>query len=312
VVQSIIEHRPTIVHFACHGLEQALLFRDHQLGSSEFATLLKRRMSELHPPSQRVRLVVVNACQSGAFARELLQCADFAIGHGEEDAVDEQAIDFTQIFYRSMGEGQSLLGSFLAAGPSSESRSYQLFCRLDPARFALATPQRTAATLAATVEELTMRVADAMSGADTDDARSQASTESEPGDIAPVEGGWTVLGIRHDGNVAEFQSHMKQLVVDFVFGERQRGTFWQLLMAAFMRHSDFGWGGDSEQPWLFFGKSADGQMKSLESFEQTLQSDAMHHPWLEEWGFKKARRGFRKPKKHHCAVWVLDQVNPNP
>ena len=148
---------------------------------------------------------------------------------------------------------------------------------------------------------------------DTDDARSQDSTEdapSEPGDLAPVEGRWTVLGLRHDGDVAEFQLHMKQLVVKFVFGEQQRGTFWQLLMAAFMRHAKFNWGRDSEQPWLVFGKSASDQMESLESFEQILQSEAMHHPWLEKWGFKTAKRDFRKKHAHRCAVWVLDQVNP--
>ncbi|KAJ1488191.1 hypothetical protein T484DRAFT_1783923 [Baffinella frigidus] len=137
VIRKVGKRRPTVVHFACHGGEQGLHFSRSFLGSSEFAEFLRHHNDEL-PGSERVRLVIVNACKSGAFAAALTQWVDFAIGHGEEDAVDDEAIVFTEILYQNLGEGKSLRASFTAARTASGTRSYQLFCRrVDPKQWSL-------------------------------------------------------------------------------------------------------------------------------------------------------------------------------
>ncbi|KAJ1496142.1 hypothetical protein T484DRAFT_2760437 [Baffinella frigidus] len=136
VVRRIGSLRPTVVHVACHGVREGLCFTSSFLGSTEFADFLFHHNDEW-PQFERVRLVIVNACKSGEFAKKLTRCVDFSIGHGDEDVMDVEAILFTDILYQHLGQGRSLLGSFLAACLSSGTRSYTLFCRVDPKKWCL-------------------------------------------------------------------------------------------------------------------------------------------------------------------------------
>ncbi|KAJ1484587.1 hypothetical protein T484DRAFT_1796551 [Baffinella frigidus] len=163
--------------------------------------------------------------------------------------------------------------------------------------------------------EICLKVmADAMSDAETDEERSELGdfpeSRGEPG------GCWTILGVRHEGSVANFQQHMRGLVGEFVFSE-QRGvgacatapwSLCELLLLAFMRHADFALQSDSAQQWLDLDDRSTSETDRLDCFTGCLLSDSFKHPFLDEWRFSEWMWGCSKKHRHVGAVFVLDQM----
>jgi len=151
-------------------------------------------------------------------------------------------------------------------------------------------------------------MADAMSDAETDETRSELG--DFPESLGEPGGCWTILGVRHEGSVANFQQHMRGLVGGFVFTEQRGGATWSLcdlLLLAFMRHADFGLQSGTEQQWLDLGPSS-SETDRLDCFADCLLSDSFKHPFLDEWGFLAWYWGCAKKHRHVGAVFVLDQM----
>ena len=152
-------------------------------------------------------------------------------------------------------------------------------------------------------------VADAMSDAETEEAR------SELGDFLENRGGvggcWTVLGVRHEGSVADFQRHMGGLIGGFIFSGQDGGGQWsfcQLLLLAFMRHADFVQHTDPAHRWLDLDSSFASEIDTLDCFVDSLLSDSVKHPFLDEWGFADWMWRCSKGHRHAGAVFVLDHM----
>jgi hypothetical protein len=109
LLQAINETRPGIVHFSGHGGQDALVFEDADglakpLSGDELATLLRIA-------SERIRLVVFNACESGDLAARACDHVQAAIGM--DTSVDDDAAKiFAGQFYNAIGFGLSLETAF--------------------------------------------------------------------------------------------------------------------------------------------------------------------------------------------------------
>jgi len=89
----------------------------------------------------KIRVIVVNACESDKHANDLSACVDYAIGH-TASVSDENAIKFTESFYSSIFQGTELRGCFtIAKSASSEGyhlpEGYQLHAQKNPRGFYL-------------------------------------------------------------------------------------------------------------------------------------------------------------------------------
>ena len=114
---------PTILQFGCHsqkgkGLE---LFRQvvdpHEMLDS--IRTWNESVSEQSPPRPKIRIIVSNDCDSEEHARVLSEGVDFAICH-HAPVVDENATDFSGIFYDSLFGCTSLMDSFNQAKSCSK------------------------------------------------------------------------------------------------------------------------------------------------------------------------------------------------
>ncbi len=134
--------KPTILHMGCHsqtgeGLE---LFRQiidprEMLEAIRSWNESARKQS---PPRPEIRMIVSNGCDSEDHARVLSEGVDFAIGH-RAPVADENAIDFSGIFFDCLFGCESLMDSFDQA--KSCSNGYRLFSpERDPRKFYLVHP----------------------------------------------------------------------------------------------------------------------------------------------------------------------------
>jgi hypothetical protein len=90
------------------------------------------------PPRPEIRIIVSNVFDSEDHVRVLSEGVDFPIGH-RAPVADENAIDFSGIFYDCLFGCTSLMGSFNMA--KSCSRGYRLFFpERDPRQFHLVPP----------------------------------------------------------------------------------------------------------------------------------------------------------------------------
>jgi hypothetical protein len=139
VLIEIRKEAPTILHMGCHaqkgkGFE---LFRQivdpHEM--LDTIRCWNKSAREQSPPRPEIRIIVSNACDSEKHARVLSEVVDFAIGH-RAPVADENAIDFSGIFFDCLFDCNSLMDSFNQA--KSCSNGYQLFSpERDPRQFYL-------------------------------------------------------------------------------------------------------------------------------------------------------------------------------
>ena len=109
----LLEQNPTILHFAGHGEERALLFlnsRDQTDPMSEDELIevfqIVGRTLEENEDKNNLRLIVLNCCDSGRLARRLVEEAGIPFAIGTEGKLsDDLARAFTQNFYRRLADG---------------------------------------------------------------------------------------------------------------------------------------------------------------------------------------------------------------
>ncbi len=110
---AMMEHRPHVLHISSHGqADGSLVFEAGPGGASEVP---KRKLLRLlESLAEGLRLVVINACESAALARDIPPVIDLAVGMS--DAIeDEAAIAFATTIYEALGFGKSVEVAFNTA-----------------------------------------------------------------------------------------------------------------------------------------------------------------------------------------------------
>jgi hypothetical protein len=148
VLIEIRKEAPTILYMGCHsqkgkGFE---LFRQivdpHEM--LDAIRSWNKSAREQSPPRPEIRIIVSNGCDSDEHARVLSEVVDFAIGH-RAPVADENAIDFSGIFFDCLFGCESLMDSFDQA--KSCSKGYRLFSpERDPGHFFLVHSRHLSAT----------------------------------------------------------------------------------------------------------------------------------------------------------------------
>jgi CHAT domain-containing protein len=110
LLQALNEDRPTVVHFSGHGTGAPGIALHDGNGGSKLVTAdaLKRLFTAL---KDDIRVVVLNACHTGAQADAIVEVIDCVICM--TDAVgDEAARKFAASFYRALGFGRNVKNAF--------------------------------------------------------------------------------------------------------------------------------------------------------------------------------------------------------
>lgn len=108
--QALLDHRPDILHLACHGSTQAelLLMQDgggvSPVSAAELAETLRVLQGNLS-------LVVFNACFSSTQASAVRESVGLAIGMGKP-IEDSAAVKFAATLYRALASGLSVQDAF--------------------------------------------------------------------------------------------------------------------------------------------------------------------------------------------------------
>jgi hypothetical protein len=102
--------RPSIIHFGGHGNDRSLsIMLDQGLLVSEAPLRAEQLAAILNSFPERLRLCVLNTCDSAAIAEKLVDSdsVDFAIGW-PQTLDDSVAIAFSRALYGSLGDGLNL------------------------------------------------------------------------------------------------------------------------------------------------------------------------------------------------------------
>jgi formylglycine-generating enzyme required for sulfatase activity len=148
--RALLQHRPDIVHFACHGSRHAELVLLRDDGTPGPVTI-EALTSYFRILRDNVALVVLNACFSRAQAAAVERTVGMAIGMHQRIA-DDAAIRFSEAFYQGLGYGCSVRQAFelgvtaIATVRSAGDGAPALFARagIDPSAICLvgASPPR--------------------------------------------------------------------------------------------------------------------------------------------------------------------------
>ena len=144
LIKYLLEFKPAVVHFACHGQKSFLSLHQDELSVKKLTDIFAT-LSGLDA-GDALRLVITNVCNSADLARALAEHVDFVIGH-DKPVKDTAAIDFADGLYRPLGAGVPLLQSVTLAKTAKNCSMYCLRGRKDATQFAFVKP-----TLEKTVE----------------------------------------------------------------------------------------------------------------------------------------------------------------
>jgi len=129
--QALLEHRPDVVHFACHGSAQAELFLLTE--AAEAAPVpADALVSMFRVLRDNLALVVLNACFASEQASAIRQSVGLSIGMSQR-VEDRVAITFASALYGALAYGRSVREAFelgraaIAASGSRQSQVPQLF-----------------------------------------------------------------------------------------------------------------------------------------------------------------------------------------
>jgi hypothetical protein len=116
-LSKLYEARPRWLHFAGHGETRSLAFiNDQELLASVVAVTARQLGKILAAYPERISVVVFNACNSAAIAKELADAGTVDIAIGWHDEVpDAVAINFAELFYHHIGNGLSISSAFVLA-----------------------------------------------------------------------------------------------------------------------------------------------------------------------------------------------------
>jgi hypothetical protein len=121
-------HRPAILHFAGHGDDRSLSFiSDQGLLVNQAPLIAEHLASILLNFPQRIRLCVLNTCDSAAVAKHLVDthATEAALGWPGKLS-DMEAIGFSGAFYGRLGDGLTLIQSVTLASKSLVSAEVPL------------------------------------------------------------------------------------------------------------------------------------------------------------------------------------------
>ena len=109
LMQAMLDHTPTIVHFAGHGEQSGIILRD-ELGEPRMVSA--DALSDLFRLfKDTVRCVVLNACYSEPQARAIRQHIPYVIGMRAE-ILDRAAAAFSAGFYKAIAAGRDVPFAF--------------------------------------------------------------------------------------------------------------------------------------------------------------------------------------------------------
>jgi hypothetical protein len=110
LLQSLLQHRPHVVHFSGHGGPEGEIYLLDEQGNRKPAS--KAALAHLFRTlKDNLRLVVLNACFSRAQAEAITQEIDCVVGMNQAVG-DAAAITFAASFYRAIGFGRSVADAF--------------------------------------------------------------------------------------------------------------------------------------------------------------------------------------------------------
>jgi tetratricopeptide (TPR) repeat protein len=146
LLQTLLEHKPHIVHFSGHGSPTAEIILQDQNGrpqpvSKEALVHLFRTLKD------NVRLVLFNACSTRSQAKAIAQIIDCAVGMNQPIG-DDAAIVFAASFYRAIGFGRTVQEAFDLAKVAlllegiPEDKTPEMYVRrgVDASKIILVTP----------------------------------------------------------------------------------------------------------------------------------------------------------------------------
>ncbi len=122
------EHEPQVLHISSHGEPDGSLIFEGK-GDAPHRVSKRQMLNLLSALADNLRIVVLNACDSHAVARDIPGAIDLAIGMNDQVA-DQAAIDFAVSFYESLGFGKSVETAFnvaLAGLDAGDDEIPQLF-----------------------------------------------------------------------------------------------------------------------------------------------------------------------------------------
>ena len=108
--KALRQHKPHILHIACHGTPEAELILADGHGDEERIDA-ETFIGLLGLLKENLRLVVLNACHSAAITPQLVPVVDLVLGMRGAVA-DHSAIAFAAVFYESIAAGDTIEQSF--------------------------------------------------------------------------------------------------------------------------------------------------------------------------------------------------------
>lgn len=112
LLDTLLRHRPAVVHFAGHGDAQGQLYLESDAGRS--TPVSPGALARLMAAPGSVRCAVLNACWTDALADALLAVTACVVGM-TSDVGDAAAIAFAAGFYRALADGENVAKA-VAAG----------------------------------------------------------------------------------------------------------------------------------------------------------------------------------------------------
>ena len=120
--QSLLEERPTIVHFSGHGAKAGALYLENEFGRSQAVSPEAiSKLFEILSRQLHFDCVVLNACYSEIQARAIVQHVPYVVGMSTAIS-DDAAIEYSVSFYGALGEGMPIAVAHELACNSLELR----------------------------------------------------------------------------------------------------------------------------------------------------------------------------------------------
>lgn len=121
LLDTLLRHRPAVVHFAGHGDAQGQLYLEDAAGRS--TPIAPAALARLLVAPGSVRCVVLNACWTDALADALLAATACVVGM-TSNVEDAAAIDFAGGLYRALADGESIAAAVEAGRAAALAAGY--------------------------------------------------------------------------------------------------------------------------------------------------------------------------------------------
>jgi CHAT domain len=112
-IQSLLMYNaPDIVHFSGHGSEEgALFFENEEAVGEEVNPEVLAELFRIINKNKLIRCVLLNACYSSKQAKSIVKYVNYVVGI-PNDIDDEDAIEFSEGFYLSLGYSSDIRTAF--------------------------------------------------------------------------------------------------------------------------------------------------------------------------------------------------------